>query len=147
VARQAVARYEAAAREFGVALAAEGGESWVEGDADRLLQVASNLVENALRETPPGGSVEVRSEQQRLVVTDTGPGLDPGDLPRAFDRFFLYDRYGRERSVGSGLGLAIVKQLTEAMGGTVAVRSDPGRGATFTVVLRVAKRPVAPVPA
>jgi two-component system sensor histidine kinase BaeS len=147
VARQAVARHEAAARDFEVALAAEGDESWVEGDFDRLLQVASNLVENALRETPPGGSVAVRAEPRRLAVSDTGPGLEPGDLPRAFDRFFLYDKYGRERPVGSGLGLAIVKQLAEAMGGTVAVQSDTGSGATFTVTLRAAPKAAVAVPA
>jgi two-component system sensor histidine kinase BaeS len=145
VARQAVARHEAAARDFEVALTAEGEESWAEGDFDRLVQVASNLVENALRETPRGGSVVVRAEPRRLTVGDTGPGLEPGDLPRAFDRFFLYDKYGRERPVGSGLGLAIVKQLSEAMGGAVSVRSEPGGGATFTVTLRMVAKPVAPV--
>ena len=130
-------------------MTAEGGEAWVEADYDRLLQVASNLVENALRETPPGGAVTVRVEARRLVVGDTGPGLEPGDLPHAFDRFFLYDKYGRERPVGSGLGLAIVKQLTEAMGGTVSAESPPGNGATFVVTLHPARAPVAstaPVP-
>jgi two-component system sensor histidine kinase BaeS len=139
VARATVARHEAAAREFEVTLTAEGEDAWVEGDSDRLLQIASNLVENALRETPRGGSVAVRVEPRALVVSDTGPGLDPGDLSHAFDRFFLYDRYGRERSVGSGLGLAIVKQLAEAMGGSVSVESAPGEGATFTVTLRPAR--------
>ena len=148
VAREAVARHEAAAREFGVALAAEGDESWVEGDHDRLLQVASNLVENALRETPPSGSVVVRAETRSLTVSDTGPGLEFDDLPHAFDRFFLYDKYGRERPVGSGLGLTIVRQLAEAMGGTVAVDSSPGAGATFTLTLprlAVDRVPVVPV--
>jgi len=147
IAGQAVARHETAARDFSVSLTAEGDESWVEGDADRLLQVASNLVENALRETPPGGSVTVRSEPCRLVVSDTGPGLEPSDLEHAFDRFFLYDKYGRERPVGSGLGLAIVKQLAEAMGGTVTVESSPGQGATFAVTLEAAARSSSPVTA
>jgi signal transduction histidine kinase len=148
VARQAVARHEPAAAEFGVALSAEGEEAWVEGDQDRLLQVASNLVENALRETPPGGTVTVRAEPGRLLVSDTGPGLEGGDLPHAFDRFFLYDKYGRERPVGSGLGLAIVKQLAEAMGGIVAVESTPGAGATFVVTLpRAAAPTTSPIPA
>ena len=136
VAREAVARHEASAREFGVALAAEGDESWVEADHDRLLQVVSNLIENALRETPPSGSVAVQTGDSRIAVSDTGPGLHADDLRHAFDRFFLYDKYGRERAVGSGLGLAIVKQLTVAMGGTVAVESSPGAGATFLVTLR-----------
>jgi two-component system sensor histidine kinase BaeS len=141
VAREAAARHDAAAKQFGVVLSAEGAESWVEGDHDRLLQVASNLVENALRETPPAGSVVVRAEPGRLVVSDTGPGLALDDLPHAFDRFFLYDKYGRERPVGSGLGLAIVKQLAQAMGGDVEVESSPGRGATFVVSLRVTPAP------
>jgi signal transduction histidine kinase len=68
-------------------------------------------------------------------VADTGPGLEPDDLARAFDRFFLYDKYGRERPVGSGLGLAIVKQLALAMGGSVGVESEPGAGAVFTLEL------------
>lgn len=133
VAHETVARHASAAREFGVSLNAEGGEAWVEADHDRVLQVASNLVENALRATPRSGSVTVRVEPQRLIVSDTGPGLDPADVPHAFDRFFLYDKYGRERPVGSGLGLAIVKQLVVAMGGEVTVKSLPGAGATFVV--------------
>jgi two-component system sensor histidine kinase BaeS len=141
IARQAVSRHEASAREFGVSLSAEGEPSWVAGDHDRLLQVASNLVENALRETPRDGSVVVRAEPGRLVVSDTGPGLEPDDLARAFDRFFLYDKYGRERPVGSGLGLAIVKQLAEAMGGSVVVEATPGHGATFVVALEPARAP------
>jgi two-component system, OmpR family, sensor kinase len=135
VAREAVARHEASAGTFSVALTAEGEESWVEADPDRVLQIASNLIENALRETPPGGAVTVQTGRRRLVVADTGPGLEPDDLARAFDRFFLYDKYGRERPVGSGLGLAIVKQLAVAMGGDVTVASTPGAGATFTLEL------------
>jgi two-component system sensor histidine kinase BaeS len=141
LAGEAVARHDTAAREFDVTLAAEGTGSWVEADHDRLLQVASNLIENALRETPPGGTVTVRAEPGRLVVADTGPGLELDDLPRAFDRFFLYDKYGRERPVGSGLGLAIVRQLSEAMGGKVSVVSAPGSGATFVVSLPAALAP------
>lgn len=138
LAREVVARHEATAQGFGVELSAQAAESWVEADHDRLLQVASNLVENALRETPRGGRVTVSAAAGELSVADTGPGLDTDDLPRAFDRFFLYDKYGRERPVGSGLGLAIVKQLTEAMGGSVTVSSNAGAGARFSVALRAA---------
>jgi two-component system sensor histidine kinase BaeS len=141
VAREAVGRHEAAAREFGVELATEPEETWVDADADRLLQIASNLIENALRETPRGGSVVVRTGRRRLSVSDTGPGLVPDDLSRAFDRFFLYDKYGRERPVGSGLGLAIVKQLALAMGGSVTVESTPGAGATFVLTLPSGTKP------
>lgn len=135
IAREAVHRHEAFARDFGVALRADGAETWVEGDADRLVQVASNLVENALRETPAGGSVTVTASAGLLLVADTGPGIPPEDVPHAFERFYLYDKIGKDRPVGSGLGLAIVKQLATAMGGDVGVRSGP-EGTTFEVRLR-----------
>jgi two-component system sensor histidine kinase BaeS len=134
-AREAVARHEGSAREFGVELRAGGVEAWVEGDGDRLLQVASNLVENALRETPAGGSVTVIAKAGTLIVADTGSGIATDDLPHVFERFYLYDKVGKDRPVGSGLGLAIVKQLATAMGGDVRVESGPA-GTTFTVVLR-----------
>jgi len=135
IAREVVRRHDAKARELGVELQAGGNESWVEADHDRLLQVAANLIENALRETPAGGHVSVIAREGRLIVADTGPGIPPDDLPHAFERFYLYDKIGRDRPVGSGLGLAIVKQLASAMGGSVRVESGPG-GTTFTVVLR-----------
>jgi signal transduction histidine kinase len=135
IAREAVRRHDGSARDFDVALLAEGEETWVEADSDRVLQVASNLVENALRETPAGGSVTVRAELPGgLVVADTGPGIPPEDVPRAFERFYLYDKIGKDRPVGSGLGLAIVRQLVTAMRGAVAVDSGPA-GTTFTVTL------------
>ena len=141
VAREAVRRHELSARRFGVELRAQGAEAWVEADADRVLQIASNLVENALRETPVGGAVTVASAPGTLVVSDTGPGIAAEDVPRAFERFYLYDKVGRDRPVGSGLGLAIVKQLATAMGGDVRVSSGAG-GTTFTVSLRTQARGV-----
>jgi two-component system sensor histidine kinase BaeS len=135
-AREAVARYEGQARSFGVALEAVAPDAApAVGDADRTVQVVSNLVENALRVTPRGGRVRVVAEPGALTVEDTGPGLQPDEVPRAFERFFLYDRYGGERPVGTGLGLAIVKTLTEGMRGTVEVESDPGRVTRFVVRL------------
>ena len=102
-----------------------------------MLQVVSNLVENALRLTPSGGEVRVVTEPGRLQVEDTGPGLAHDDCERAFERFYLHSRYGRERPVGTGLGLALVKELTQAMGGSVEVRSEPDRLTVFTVRLAV----------
>ena len=96
-------------------------------DPDRTLQVLSNLIENALRSTPSGGSVTVGARPGLLRVTDTGPGLAADELPHAFERFFLYTRYARHRAVGTGLGLAIVKELAEAMDGTISVQERPGR--------------------
>ena len=136
VADEAVLRDEPRARAFGVTLRSESRPgAAAAGDPDRVLQVVSNLVENALRVTPAGGTVVLRAAAEEISVSDSGPGLAPEDLARAFDRFYLYSRYQGERSVGTGLGLAIVKELSEAMGGSVSVRSVPGEGAMFTVRL------------
>ncbi len=143
VAGEALARHGHQAQVYGVGL-----ELRVEptaeaiADAGRALQALSNLVENAIRCTPKGGTVEIVAAPGRLAVIDDGPGLEPGDLGRAFERFYLWDRYGADRPVGSGLGLAIVAELAAAMGGRVTVASTPGSGSTFTLELE----PV-PVPA
>jgi two-component system OmpR family sensor kinase len=135
-AHEVVRRYRPQADAFGVELeAVADGPAPALGDGDRTLQVVSNLVENALRVTPPGGRVRVVARPSLLCVEDTGPGLRPDEVPRAFDRFFLHSRYGRERPVGTGLGLAIVKQLVEGMHGSVTVESRPGRSTRFTVRL------------
>ena len=129
-------RYEGTARDAGLTLLlnteAAGGAV---ADNDRLLQVVSNLVENAIRCTPAPGNVTITTAPGAVTVADTGRGLTGDDLPRAFERFYLYSRYGTDRPVGTGLGLAIVKELTEAMGGTVSVSSAVGVGTAFTLVL------------
>jgi two-component system sensor histidine kinase BaeS len=143
VADDAVRRYQQQADAFGVELSViSDGAAPALADADRVLQIVSNLVENALRLTPAGGAVRVTVEPGVLRVEDTGPGLQEDERAHAFERFFLHERYGRERKVGTGLGLAIVKELTEAMGGTVAVESEPGRRTVFTVRLGVPARVV-----
>ena len=147
VAEDAVRRYEQQADVFGVRLVARAdGPAPAIADADRVLQVISNLVENALRLTPRGGEVRVLAAPGLLRVEDTGPGLETSDRERAFERFYLHERYGRERPVGTGLGLAIVKELTEAMGGTVEVSSEAGTRTAFTVRLAVPARVAAPAP-
>jgi len=141
VAEDAVRRYQPKADAFGVALScASEGPSLAIADADRVLQIVSNLVENALRLTPAGGEVRVVTGPGMLRVEDTGPGLGDEERAHAFERFYLHERYGRERPVGTGLGLALVKELTEAMGGTVEVESEPGRLTAFTVRLRMPAR-------
>ncbi|HKI91904.1 MAG TPA: HAMP domain-containing sensor histidine kinase [Gaiellaceae bacterium] len=136
VADDAVHRYAQPAEAFGVSLVAlADGPAPAVADAERVLQVVSNLVENALRLTPPGGEVRVVVEPGVVRVEDTGPGLEDEDHAHAFERFYLHERYGRERPVGTGLGLAIVKELTQAMGGTVEVESTPGELTVFTVRL------------
>jgi signal transduction histidine kinase len=136
IARQTVERHQPRARESAVELrSAACEEAWALGDDGRILQAASNLVENSLRMTPAGGSVIVSAAPGELTVCDTGPGLDEQDLPRAFERFYLHGRYRSERAVGSGLGLAIVKELVAAMHGTVEARSSPAGGAEFVMRL------------
>jgi signal transduction histidine kinase len=133
---EACARHEDEARRVGVELVEQASDAVpATADPDRVVQVLSNLIENAVRSTPAGGTVTVAAEQGGLRVSDTGPGLDAEDLAHAFERFFLYSRYAANRSVGTGLGLAVVKELTEAMNGTVTVESVPGRGTTFRVTL------------
>jgi signal transduction histidine kinase len=109
-------------------------------DRQRLEQVLSNLLSNALRHTSPGGLVAVAvapgpNDEVRIEVRDTGEGIDPEDLPHVFDRFFRGRNNGE---VGAGLGLAVVAELTAAMGGQVSATSSPGQGSCFEVRLRVA---------
>jgi two-component system, OmpR family, sensor kinase len=139
IAREAVQRYESQARDFDVTLEAFApAPAPAIADPDRILQVTSNLVENALRLTPPQGVVRVTAEPGAISVEDTGPGLKQEDLGRAFERFYLYSRYASDRSVGTGLGLSIVKELTQGMGGSVEVESREGQagGTRFTVRLQ-----------
>ncbi len=136
VAEQALARHRRRAGELAVTIRAETVRDAVAlGDEHRLLQATSNLIENALRLTPAGGTVVVRARPGEISVSDTGPGLAPEDLPHAFERFYLHDRYRSERPVGSGLGLAIVEELVGAMGGAVAAEQADGGGARFTLRL------------
>jgi signal transduction histidine kinase len=146
VSHTAVQRHLPRARELGVTLSAgraNGHGAWAVGDEGRLLQATSNLIENALRLTPAGGAVTVSARPGEIVVADTGPGLAAEDLPHAFDRFYLYNRYRSQRAVGSGLGLAIVKELTAAMGGGVHAASRPDGGAEFTLTVPAGSPPAA----
>lgn len=140
VAREAFDRYRSQAEAFGVRLdLSSSGPVEAVGDYDRLLQIVSNLIENALRVTPSGGSICVSlanvDGEAVLNVEDTGPGLDEAGLSHAFERFYLYAHYRGERPVGTGLGLAIVSELAAGMDGSVSVTSRPGAGASFSVRL------------
>jgi len=108
-------------------------------DPDRVAQVVGNLMENALRYTPEAGTVllSLRRADDGVVVavTDSGPGIDPADLPHVFERLYVATRYRPIRPEGSGLGLSIVRQLVTAMGGRVEVDSRPGGGTTIRVAL------------
>nr|WP_190125787.1 HAMP domain-containing sensor histidine kinase [Streptomyces inusitatus] len=114
-------------------------------DPVRLRQAVGNLVSNAVRHTPPGGSVTLRAYEDgkrllALEVADTGQGIAAADLPHVFDRFWRAEKSRNRRTGGSGLGLAIVRKLMEAHGGSVGVTSREGEGTVFT--LRLPLEPV-----
>jgi signal transduction histidine kinase len=115
-------------------------------DPQRIGQVVANLVGNALKFTPRGGTVAVVvrpvADGAQIEVSDTGVGIDPAELPRIFERFYRGSRANEARSSGSGLGLAIVKSIVDMHAGRVAVESSIGRGTTFTVSLPADPRTV-----
>lgn len=116
------------------------------GDADQLLQVFTNLVENAIKYGGAGKAVEITSETSlrdpalrgpavRITVRDHGPGIDPMHLPRLTERFYRADSHRSRALGGTGLGLAIVKHILNRHRGRMKIASDLGQGATFTVIL------------
>ncbi len=140
LAGETVGTFQAQADAAGVALAAHFADDVppVEADPTRIREVLSNLIANALRYTPRGGTIGVRGTFEReaqhvtVAVSDSGAGIAPEDLPHIFDRFT------RSRdSGGSGLGLAIAKNLVAAHGGEIRAESAPGQGTTITFTLPV----------
>jgi len=135
---EVVSVYEDVADEKQIALetALEPGLT-VKGDRDRLRQVLANLMDNAIKYTPAGGRVSVRTRADTnevcLDVADTGIGIAAHDLPRIWERLYRGDQSRAER--GLGLGLSLVRAIVRAHGGAVEVATEPGRGSTFTVRL------------
>jgi two-component system, OmpR family, sensor histidine kinase SaeS len=108
-------------------------------DAPRMQRVFANLIENAVRHTPPGGQVRVGVRRENghveVAVEDTGEGISPEDQPHVFDRFFRGERSRSRDTGGAGLGLAIARGIVEAHRGTLLMHSEPGKGSTFVVRL------------
>jgi two-component system, OmpR family, phosphate regulon sensor histidine kinase PhoR len=110
------------------------------GDPSELLSATSNLVQNALRYTPPGGSVDVSLQllpdgKSEFAVQDSGPGIAPEHLPRLTERFYRVDRSRSRESGGTGLGLSIVKHVVQRHGGEVKISSEVGKGSRFSFTL------------
>jgi two-component system OmpR family sensor kinase len=115
----------------------------IQGDGDRLVQVFSNLIDNAIKYTPAGGSVKIEGKQAgsfvEINVKDTGIGIAPDDQERIFERFYQADKSRRGGTGrGVGLGLAIARQIVQAEGGTLTAHSQPGQGSQFIVKLPIA---------
>lgn len=132
--------HRAQAEAAGVSLELEGPQRvYVDADTDRLRQVVGNLIGNALRATPPGGTVTLalvrHGESAVLQVRDTGKGIPAEHLPHLFDRFWRADAARGRATGGSGLGLSIARQIVTDHRGTIDVESTVGAGTTFTVVL------------
>jgi len=126
-------------REIDLDVLVTGSNVTVDFDETRIRQIVSNLVENALTHTPNNGTISVslvgESTGLTMSVSDSGLGISSDDLPRIFDQFYRADQSRTRATGGAGLGLTIVKRLVEAHGGQITVASEPGNGATFTVVL------------
>jgi signal transduction histidine kinase len=128
--------YEDVAQEKNITVTASidpAGE--ITADRNRLQLLLSNLLDNAIKYTPEGGSVAIEAaftpQEVRIRVRDSGIGIDPGDLPRIWDRLYRGDKSRSQR--GIGLGLSLVKAFVEAHAGTVTVASEAGQGSMFTV--------------
>ncbi len=136
---------EAAERGFQFTLDIQPGLPMVIGDAQRIEQVISNLVGNALRYTPEGGHIKIKLDQLpegvRMQVSDNGLGVSEEDLPHLFDRFWRGERSRSRAAGGAGLGLAIAKQLVEAQGGMISARNLPEGGLEVSFVLPVQTEP------
>lgn len=138
-----VTSFQGQAESAGIALRVDTerlGDTTIEADVLRLNQVLANLITNAFRYTPSGGSITLRGEPTRggvrLTVSDTGQGISADDLPHVFDRFWRGDpARTHKEGAGGGLGLAIVKQLVELHQGQVSVQSVVGAGTTFSIDL------------
>jgi len=143
VAAQAGSRFVAGGVDLDVRVSPVAATALVDADADRIAQVLTNLLDNALRHTPPGGHVHVTVDRLgatlRIVVADDGEGILAEHLAHVFDRFYRVDTARDRAHGGSGVGLAIAKAITEAHGGSIAAGSEgPDRGAVLTVSLPVA---------
>jgi two-component system sensor histidine kinase SenX3 len=137
-----VGRYQEQAGKAGVGLAVSANHVSVVGNWRDLSMAVRNLLDNAVRYTPGGGSVDVRvgvDEDSAIVeVVDSGSGIPTRDLDRVFERFYRVDAARSRRTGGTGLGLAIAKHVVESHGGTITARSQLDVGSTFTIRLPVA---------
>jgi signal transduction histidine kinase len=141
IARDAVSDQSMTARDRQVSMSTDFSEqpAWVHGDTNALGRIATNLISNAIKFTPDGGTVTVSTivddDTVTLMVDDSGPGISEADQPRVFERFFRSADPERRQTPGTGLGLSIVKSLLELLDGQIALGRSPLGGARVTVTL------------
>jgi signal transduction histidine kinase len=124
-------------KHINIEIASNNGDSIALADRDKINQVLTNLIGNAIKFTPNRGKVTVMVSPNddawlQVSITDTGPGIPPQEAGKIFDEFYQMSRPGREKSKGVGLGLAISKKLVEMHGGKIRVDSFVGRGSSFS---------------
>lgn len=128
-------------KQITLAVDVEPGLPTVHVDPDRMNQVLTNLLHNALRYTPEGGQITLAARRNRegveIAVQDSGAGIPAADLPHVFDRFYRGDKSRQRHEGGSGLGLAIAKSIVENHGGTIRAENGSGQGARFVVMVPV----------
>lgn len=126
-------------KDLEILLPSPGEEVLIEGDKDRLNQILTNLIANAITYTGEGGKIDISigktPSDVRISVSDTGIGIPEENIPRVFERFYRVDKARSRNSGGTGLGLAIVKHLVESHRGKIELTSAEGEGTTFTVIL------------
>jgi heavy metal sensor kinase len=142
VVSDAVDQVRPAAESKGVSVQVRpGGDLRLTADQDLLLQLMLNLLDNAVKHTPPGKAIEVSWSSEpgyaKVVVSDEGAGIDAEHLPHIFDRFFRVDKARSREAGGVGLGLSISRWIVEAHGGSIRAESAPGKGARFTVSIPI----------
>ena len=137
--KKVVTNFTAVAAKKNIILAVTGEPLMITADQDKISQVLTNLLVNAIKFTPKQGNIHIETHlegnQAVLKVSDDGIGIDPEDQKKIFERFYMTEPSRNSRSGGQGLGLAIVKSIIKKHNGTVRVASDVGKGATFTVAI------------
>jgi signal transduction histidine kinase len=135
-------RAQAAALDIELQTSVDEGLPGVTVDPDRITQVLANLIDNAVRHTPAGGTISVRAkaadDKLRFEVEDSGEGLAPDEIPHLFERFYRADKARSRETGGSGLGLAIAQSIVQAHGGVIWAENAAGAGARFVVELPAA---------
>lgn len=138
---QIVANFEALIKEKQLSVQVKGESVWIDADKDRMSQLITNLLANAIKFTPINGTISLSIEKDnqyvRYIIQDTGQGMNPDELKHIFDRFYMVDPSRNSRLGGQGIGLSIVKNIVHAHKGKITVDSDYGKGTTFVIELPI----------